>query len=180
MANKALNLGNANNLLDITVNQNLTIGSGGNLTLAQDPTSALQAATKQYVDGKTGAATTSAAGVMSAADKAKLDSINIAYATCTTAAATAAKVATITGNTNWTLAAGSIVCAKSDPVLTTSPTKVTVTPGSTTTFNITYTGDGTLSVASSNTAIATVSLSGTTATVKGVATGTCNITVSAS
>lgn len=152
MANKALNLGNANNLLDITVNQNLTIGSGGNLTLAQDPTSALQAATKQYVDGKTGAATTSAAGVMSAADKAKLDSTNVTYATCTTAAATAAKVATITGNTNWTLATGSIVYVKFS--YTNTASSVTLNVNSTGAKNIWYAGGKYTSTSSIATGIA--------------------------
>lgn len=37
---------------------------------------------------------------------------NVAYATCTTAAATAAKVATITGNDNWSLNVGAIVTVK--------------------------------------------------------------------
>jgi hypothetical protein len=57
-------------------------------------------------------ATTSANGLMSATDKTKLNYTNIAYGTCTTAAATAAKEVTISGNTNWTLQVGSIVCAK--------------------------------------------------------------------
>lgn len=58
------------------------------------------------------AATTSAAGLMSAADKTKLNNSNIAYATCSTTAATAAKVATLSGNTNWALTAGAIVAIK--------------------------------------------------------------------
>ena len=52
-------------------------------------------------------ATTSAAGFMSATDKTKLDATNDGYGTCSTAAATAAKVITISGNSNWTLVAGS-------------------------------------------------------------------------
>lgn len=55
------------------------------------------------------AATTSAAGLMSANDKAKLDYSNIAYGTCSTAAATAAKVITLSGNTNWALTVGSVI-----------------------------------------------------------------------
>lgn len=43
---------------------------------------------------------------------AKLDYTNIAYGTCDTAAATAAKVVTLTGNTSWELAAGSMVTVK--------------------------------------------------------------------
>lgn len=58
------------------------------------------------------AATTSTAGSMSAPDKAKLNYTNIAYGTCSTAAATAAKVITVSGNTNWTLTAGSIITVK--------------------------------------------------------------------
>lgn len=138
MANKALNLGNTDNLLDITINQNLTIGSGGVLTLAQNPTAALQAATKQYVDGKTGVATTSAAGVMSAADKVKLNNTNVAYATCATAAATAAKVVTIIGNTNWTLTTGSIVYIKFS--YTNTASSVTLNVNGTGAKNIWYAG----------------------------------------
>ena len=57
-------------------------------------------------------ATTSANGLMSSTDKIKLNYTNIAYATCVTAAETAAKVATISGNSNWTLQVGSIVVVK--------------------------------------------------------------------
>lgn len=58
------------------------------------------------------AATTSANGLMSANDKTKLDNTNVAYCTCSTAAATAAKVISITGNTNWVLKAGSRITVK--------------------------------------------------------------------
>lgn len=57
-------------------------------------------------------ATESTNGLMSANDKFKLNYTNIAYATCSTAAATAAKVATITGNEKWELKIGSIVIIK--------------------------------------------------------------------
>ena len=40
-------------------------------------------------------------GSMSANDKQKVDVTNIAYGTCSTAAATAAKEIATTGNTNW-------------------------------------------------------------------------------
>lgn len=46
------------------------------------------------------------------AEKTKLGGTNVAYGTCATAAATAAKVITISGNTNWALAAGSIIFVK--------------------------------------------------------------------
>ena len=54
-------------------------------------------------------ATTSANGLMSATDKQKLNYTNIAYATCSTAAATAAKIITISDNINWTLDTGSMI-----------------------------------------------------------------------
>jgi hypothetical protein len=55
------------------------------------------------------AVTTSAAGLMIATDKSKLNYTNIAYGTCSTAAATAAKVITVSGNSNWALTAGSLI-----------------------------------------------------------------------
>ena len=57
-------------------------------------------------------ATTAANGLMSAADKTKLDATNIAYGTCDTAAATAEKLVIISGNSNWTLTTGSIIMVK--------------------------------------------------------------------
>lgn len=57
-------------------------------------------------------ATTSAAGLMSADDKFKLDYTNIAYGTCATAAGTAAKVITLDGNSKWALTPGSIIMVK--------------------------------------------------------------------
>lgn len=54
-------------------------------------------------------ATTSAHGLMSTTDKAKLNYTNVTYATCDTAAATAAKVVTVSGNSNWALQTGAIV-----------------------------------------------------------------------
>lgn len=58
------------------------------------------------------AVTTSANGLMISTDKSKLDYTNIAYGTCSTAAATAAKVITVSGNTNWKLTAGSRITIK--------------------------------------------------------------------
>ena len=63
----------------------------------------------KFTDTTYSAATTSAAGLMSATDKTKSEATNIAYGTCSTAAATAAKVVTISGNTNWKLASGSTI-----------------------------------------------------------------------
>ena len=57
----------------------------------------------------TAVATTSANGLMSSTDKTKLNYTNVAYGTCSTAAATAAKVVTVSNNTNWALTAGSII-----------------------------------------------------------------------
>lgn len=66
------------------------------------------------LDGKAGTAvaTTSANGLMSSADKTKLNYTNVAYGECSTAAATAAKVVTLNGNTKWTLTNGSIIMVK--------------------------------------------------------------------
>lgn len=65
-----------------------------------------------FTDTTYSAATTSANGLMTSTDKTKVNATNIAYGTCTTAAATAAKVVTISGNTNWTLTAGSMIAVK--------------------------------------------------------------------
>lgn len=58
--------------------------------------------------------TTSAAGLMSAGDKSKLDYTNIAYGTCSTDAATAAKEVVLSGNSQWTLTNGAIIMVKFD------------------------------------------------------------------
>lgn len=47
-------------------------------------------------------------------EKAKLDNTNIAYGTCSTAAATAEKVVVLNGNTQWSLKTGSIIMVKFD------------------------------------------------------------------
>ena len=54
-------------------------------------------------------ATVSSAGLMSAADKKKLDNTNVAYGTCSTAASTAQKDIVITSQGNWSLQIGSII-----------------------------------------------------------------------
>ena len=76
-------------------------------TISQD-TQGKITATKKTVSS----ASTSAAGLMSANDKLKLDYTNVVYGTCSTAAATAAKEITVSGNTKWELKAGSIVVVK--------------------------------------------------------------------
>lgn len=63
----------------------------------------------KFTDTTYSAATTSANGLMSSTDKVKLNNTNIAYGTCSTAADTAAKVVTLSGNTNWALTIGSVV-----------------------------------------------------------------------
>jgi len=68
---------------------------------------------------------------------------------------------------------------KSDASLSVNPTSVTVNTNATATATITYTGDGTLSVSSGNTGIATVSLNGNTITITGKSPGNTTITVSA-
>ena len=49
---------------------------------------------------------------MSATDKIKLDNINVAYGICETAAATAQKVVTLIGNTEWKLEEGALIMVK--------------------------------------------------------------------
>ena len=88
-----------------------TINGVNALTLsAQNGISLDQSGSTATISGT--AATTSVQGMMSAADKSKSDTTNVAYGTCTTAAATAAKVVTISGNTNWKLVAGSVIFIK--------------------------------------------------------------------
>lgn len=68
---------------------------------------------KNYIsDSIPSNATTSKDGLMSSSDKTKLDFTNVAYGTCSTAAATAEKVITINGNDNWKLSVGSIIIVK--------------------------------------------------------------------
>lgn len=57
-------------------------------------------------------ATTTADGLMSKTDKTKSDETNVAYGTCSTAAATAAKVVTLANNSNWQLKIGARVIVK--------------------------------------------------------------------
>ena len=57
-------------------------------------------------------ATTSTHGLMSTSDKLKANYSNIAYGTCSTAADTAAKVITVSGNTSWALQPGAIIVVK--------------------------------------------------------------------
>jgi len=66
----------------------------------------------KFTDTTYNNATTTADGLMSLEDKAKLNNTNIAYGTCSTAAATAAKVVSLSGNTNWTLTTGSVIMVK--------------------------------------------------------------------
>lgn len=49
---------------------------------------------------------------MSATDKIKLDNINVAYGICETAGATAQKVITLVGNTEWKLEEGALIMVK--------------------------------------------------------------------
>lgn len=64
-------------------------------------------ATESYVDSKF-----SGGSLMGEADKIKLDNTNVAYGTCETAAATAEKVVTLSGNTNWALTVGAIIMVR--------------------------------------------------------------------
>ena len=70
---------------------------------------------------------------------------------------------------------------KAVPVLTVSPASVELTSDSDTkTSAVTYNGDGTLSVQSQSSGIATATIFGTTVTIKGVSTGDTTVTVNAS
>jgi hypothetical protein len=64
------------------------------------------------ITGTPSNATTTTAGLMSAADKTKLSNTNVAYAICSTAAATSTKTATVSGNKYWTLTTGAIIAVK--------------------------------------------------------------------
>lgn len=90
-----------------SINDTLTLVAGSNITLTPDATN--DKVTIAAKDTTYTAATTSVTGLMSSADKTKVNATNIAYGTCSTAAATAAKVITVSGNTNWKLAAGSMI-----------------------------------------------------------------------
>lgn len=91
-------------------------------------------------------ATQSANGLMSKDDKFKLDNTNVAYGTCGTAAATAAKVVALSGNTQWKLTNGSIIMVKFTN--SNSASSVTLNVNSTGAYpiwysNAEYTGSGT-------------------------------------
>lgn len=98
-----------NALDNTTVRDSHLIKGTGATTVTSDTNGAI---TINSTNTTYSAATTSANGLMSSADKTKLGYTNIAYATCSTAAATAAKVATVSGNSNWQLQVGSIVVIK--------------------------------------------------------------------
>lgn len=86
---------------------------GGNATTVNGHTvNSDVPANAKFTDTTYSLATSAANGLMSANDKLKLNYTNIAYATCDTAADTSAKVATISGNSKWSLAVGSIVTVK--------------------------------------------------------------------
>ena len=94
---------------------NATPGFGGTFNVSQpvsDATGHITAINSRTITIPSTTATTSANGLMSSTDKTKLNATNIAYGTCSTEATTAAKVITISGNTNWTLAAGSMITIK--------------------------------------------------------------------
>lgn len=96
-----------------------------------------------------GNASETAPGLMSAEDKAKLNQLNVAYGTCTTAAATAEKTITIDENTNWKLTKGAIITVKFTATNTAANPK----------FNVNGTGAkpviyGTASVTTNNLTIA--------------------------
>lgn len=70
--------------------------------------------------------------------------------------------------------------AQEEPTLTLDKTSVTVNSSSSETATITYDGDGELTATSSDTSIATATISGRTLTINGVGEGTATITVTSS
>ena len=80
----------------------------------------------KFTDTTYSNATTSAAGLMSTTDKAKLNNTNVAYGICDTAAATAEKAVTLYGNTNWVLITGAIIMVKFTNSNTASSVKLNV------------------------------------------------------
>ena len=113
----------------VKIGSNIT-NSSGTISLTKDNVTAALGYTPPTTNTTYSAATTSAAGLMSAADKSKLNYTNIAYGTCTTASATAAKVITISGNSNWELTTSSII------IVLFSNTNTAASP----TFNVNGTG----------------------------------------
>ena len=95
----------------VKTGSNIT-NSSGTISLTKDNVTSALGYTPPKTDTTYPEATSSVAGLMSVEDKRKLNTTNIAYATCSTAAATAAKVATISDNYYWTLTVGAIVCVK--------------------------------------------------------------------
>lgn len=90
-------------------------GFGSSFTITQpvsDETGHITAMNTRAVVIPNAVATSSDDGLMSSTDKTKLEATNVAYGTCSTAAGTAAKVITISGNTNWKLVAGAIITVK--------------------------------------------------------------------
>lgn len=142
LTKEAVGLGNVENKSSATIRGELT---KANVVAALGYTPPEQDTNTTYEN-----ATSSAAGLMSAADKTKLNNTNIAYATCSTAAATVAKVATITGNSNWALTTGAIIGIKftesnsaSNPTINVNGTgakSVVYGTAAITTSNLTYAG----------------------------------------
>ena len=95
-----------------TANQTPAFGGTATISQVKQATSGQLTVTDRTIKIPDTEASTSSHGLMSADDKTKLNYTNIAYATCSTAAATAAKVATISGNTKFSLQTGAIVGVK--------------------------------------------------------------------
>ena len=86
------------------------------------------------------------------------------------------------GNDSYAPKAGSVsvTISRIAPTLSASPATLTVPKGISKTSTVTYNGDGSLSVASNATGVATTSISSKTVTVNGIAKGTATITITAS
>ena len=88
------------------------IDSDGTITACTHTLEQSVTSTSKLTDTTYERVTTTTDGLMSLDDKIKTDYTNVAYGTCSTAAATADKVVTLSGNAKWALAAGSTIHVK--------------------------------------------------------------------
>lgn len=134
-------IGDNNNPHNVTKSQ-VGLGSVGNFKAVSTKASQGLSATEQtnartnINAASTAVASSSADGLMSKSDKSKFDEMGMAtYGTCSTAAATAAKVVTLS-NSNWQLKVGSIIGVKYS--ITNTASSVTLNVNSTGAKSIYY------------------------------------------
>lgn len=163
---------------------------GGTVTVSQitnDATGHVTAATDRIITIPDDVATTTAAGLMSSADKTKLDGIDTGannYTHPTTAGnkhipsgGSSGKILrwSSAGTAMWDDEAGADLYATTMSLNKTSITNLLV--NKTDTVTVTTKSDGAITATTSNSAVATVSVSGKTITVTGKGSGSCTITV---